>query len=82
MEDFAAVREAFRKVWPGLVIHCAALANTPACERNPALAHKLNVDVTAMLAELARTLDPAQVANVKERIRGLQSDIARATRAS
>jgi hypothetical protein len=36
----------------------------------------------AMLAELARTLDPAQVANVKERIRGLQSDIARATRES
>jgi dTDP-4-dehydrorhamnose reductase len=53
LEDFAAVREAFRKESPGLVIHCAALANTPACERNPALAHKLNVDVTAVLAELA-----------------------------
>jgi dTDP-4-dehydrorhamnose reductase len=53
LEDFAAVREAFRKESPSVVIHCAALANTPACERNPALARKLNVDVTAVLAELA-----------------------------
>jgi dTDP-4-dehydrorhamnose reductase len=53
LEDFASVREAFRKDSPRLVIHCAALANTPACEKNPALAHKLNVDVTAVLAELA-----------------------------
>jgi dTDP-4-dehydrorhamnose reductase len=53
LENFAAVREAFRKESPGLVIHCAALANTPACEKNPALARKLNVDVTAVLAELA-----------------------------
>jgi hypothetical protein len=34
------------------------------------------------LAELARTLDASQLAHVRERIRGLQSDIARATRAS
>jgi dTDP-4-dehydrorhamnose reductase len=53
LEDFAAVREAFRKESPELIIHCAALANTPACEKNPTLAHKLNVEVTAMLAELA-----------------------------
>ena len=36
-----------------MVIHCAALANTPTCEKNPALAHKLNVEVTSVLAELA-----------------------------
>ena len=53
LEDFAAVREAFRRESPTMVIHCAALANTPACEKNPALAHKLNVDVTGVLAELA-----------------------------
>jgi hypothetical protein len=35
-----------------------------------------------MLAELARTLDASQLAHVKERIRGLQSDIARAIRES
>jgi dTDP-4-dehydrorhamnose reductase len=53
LENFAAVREMFQKESPGLVIHCAALANTPACEKNPALARKLNVEVTAVLAELA-----------------------------
>ncbi len=53
LEDFATVREAFRRESPGLVIHCAALANTPACEKNPPLAHKLNVEVTSVLAELA-----------------------------
>ena len=53
LENFTAVREAFRKESPGRVIHCAALANTPACEKNPPLAHKLNVDVTSVLAELA-----------------------------
>ena len=53
LEDFAAVREAFQIDLPELVIHCAALANTPACEKDPALAHKLNVGVTSVLAELA-----------------------------
>jgi dTDP-4-dehydrorhamnose reductase len=53
LTDFPAVRQAFHKDSPQLVIHCAALANTPACEKNPALARKLNVEVTAALAELA-----------------------------
>ena len=48
-----AVRSAFRNQPPGLVIHCAALSRSPACEANPALARKLNVEVTALLAELA-----------------------------
>ncbi|HWC61824.1 MAG TPA: SDR family oxidoreductase [Verrucomicrobiae bacterium] len=56
LENFAAVREAFKKDSPGMVIHCAALANTPACEKNPALARKLNVDVTSVLAELAKDI--------------------------
>ena len=38
---------------PQLVIHCAALSQSPECEANPALARKLNVEVTALLAELA-----------------------------
>jgi dTDP-4-dehydrorhamnose reductase len=53
LEDFGAVREAFRKESPAMVIHCAALANTPMCEKNPMLARRLNVDVTRVLAELA-----------------------------
>jgi len=51
--DFGAVREAFRRESPAMVIHCAALANTPMCEKDPALARKLNVDVTSVLVELA-----------------------------
>ena len=53
LTDLAAVRQTFKKDSPRLVIHCAALANTPACEKNPALARKLNVEVTTVLAELA-----------------------------
>jgi len=51
--NFAAVREAFRRESPNLIIHCAALAHTPTCEKNPALARQQNVEVTAVLAELA-----------------------------
>lgn len=53
LTDFAAIRAAFKKDSPQLVIHCAALAHTPTCEKNPQFAHRLNVDVTAALAELA-----------------------------
>lgn len=53
LTDFAAVRKAFLEDRPQLVIHCAALAHTPTCEKNPELAHQLNVEVTRVLAELA-----------------------------
>ena len=53
LTDSAAVRAAFRRDDPQLVIHCAALSKSPDCEANPALARKLNVEVTALLAELA-----------------------------
>lgn len=56
LADFPAVRAAFKKDSPQLVIHCAALAHTPTCEKNPDLARKLNVDVTAALAELASNI--------------------------
>jgi dTDP-4-dehydrorhamnose reductase len=50
---FNAVRQVFRKQPPQMVIHCAALSKTPACQASPPLARKLNVEVTALLAELA-----------------------------
>jgi dTDP-4-dehydrorhamnose reductase len=53
LTDASAVRAAFRRQAPQLVIHCAALSRSPACEANPALARQLNVEVTALLAELA-----------------------------
>ena len=51
--DFAAVRRAFRKDAPQLVIHCAAISKNAACQADPPLARKVNVEVTARLAELA-----------------------------
>lgn len=50
--DYALVRQRFLHDRPGLIIHCAALSRSPACQTNPVLARKLNVEVTAVLAEL------------------------------
>ncbi len=51
--DFKQVRIAYEEQRPQLILHCAGLAKTPACQENPALAQKLNVEVTRMLADLA-----------------------------
>jgi dTDP-4-dehydrorhamnose reductase len=53
LTDFEAVRAAFRRQTPQLVIHCAALSSSTACQSDPALARKVNVEVTELLAELA-----------------------------
>ena len=56
LTDASAVRATFRLQAPQLVIHCAALSRSPECQANPALAHTLNVEVTALLAELAANI--------------------------
>ncbi len=53
LTDSAAIRRAFREQPPALIIHCAALSQSPACQADPSLARKLNIDVTALLAGLA-----------------------------
>ena len=53
LTDFAAVQQRFRQERPALIIHCAAISQSPTCQANPTLAHKVNVDVTGLLAELA-----------------------------
>jgi dTDP-4-dehydrorhamnose reductase len=53
LSDFDAVRVAFRKQQPATIIHCAALSKSPDCQANPQLAQKINVEATALLAELA-----------------------------
>jgi dTDP-4-dehydrorhamnose reductase len=53
LADFPAVRAEFSRQQPQLVIHCAALSQSTACQTNPALARTLNVEVTSLLAELA-----------------------------
>jgi dTDP-4-dehydrorhamnose reductase len=53
LTDTAAVQSTFHAAKPDVVIHCAALTKTAACQADPPLARKLNVEVTALLAELA-----------------------------
>ncbi len=53
LTDSPALRAEFKRQSPQLVVHCAALSKSTECEANPALARKLNVEVTARLAELA-----------------------------
>src|SRR6266446_719395 len=53
LADFDLVREQFSRRRPQAVMHCAALSRSPDCEANPALAHRLNIESTALLAELA-----------------------------
>src|SRR5688572_28720983 len=51
--DFAAVQQRFKQEQPSLIIHCAAISKSPACQAQPELARKLNVEATRALAELA-----------------------------
>ena len=51
--DFAAVERAFQKDKPQLIIHCAAITVVSEAQKNPALARRVNVEATKLLAELA-----------------------------
>jgi dTDP-4-dehydrorhamnose reductase len=53
LTDQAQVQEAWRRCGPSLVIHCAALSRTGACEQDPARARRINVEATRFLAALA-----------------------------
>jgi dTDP-4-dehydrorhamnose reductase len=52
--DFARVRQLWKQDDPMLVIHCAAISKSVACQQQPELARKTNVDLTGLLSELAR----------------------------
>jgi dTDP-4-dehydrorhamnose reductase len=56
LEDAVAVREAFHRDAPRLLIHCAGLTRAAACQQNPALARRRNVEATAVLADLAAAI--------------------------
>jgi dTDP-4-dehydrorhamnose reductase len=53
LTDSQAIRAEFARQRPELVIHCAALTRTQDCDRNPGHAQRLNVEATAVLADLA-----------------------------
>ena len=48
-----AVRREFQKDQPQLIIHCAAITTVAEAQNNPALARRVNVEITKLLAELA-----------------------------
>jgi dTDP-4-dehydrorhamnose reductase len=48
-----AVGHAFQRDRPELVIHCAALSKSPACQADPKLAWRINFDSTLHLVQLA-----------------------------
>jgi len=53
LTDHALVKSVFHRHTPSLVLHCAALSRSPDCQANPALARKLNIETTQVLADLA-----------------------------
>lgn len=56
LTDSKAVRRLWQQLKPQVVIHCAALSKVTACQVQPALASKVNVDVTADLANLTEEI--------------------------
>ena len=56
LTDFSAVRARFRADQPAAILHCAAIAHPPVCQRDPELARKVNIEVTRCIAELAADL--------------------------
>jgi dTDP-4-dehydrorhamnose reductase len=56
LADFPNVAALFRREQPDAIFHCAALSRSPECEAHPALANKLNVEVTRILCESANDI--------------------------
>ena len=56
ISDFEAVTSAFLSQKPSLIIHCAALSRAGACQADPKLAHRMNVEVTQHLVRLAANI--------------------------
>lgn len=53
LTDFAAVDRLFAAERPSAVIHCAAMSKSPACQRDPEAAWRVNHAATVHLAALA-----------------------------
>lgn len=50
LTDPVFLQELVKKTAPDCVIHCAAMTNVDLCERDPALAHAVNAELTLRLA--------------------------------
>lgn len=51
--DRAAMEALLRQEQPDLIVHCAAMVDVDRCEREPALAHAVNAQLTERLARAA-----------------------------
>ena len=56
LTDCVRVERAWQSIKPNAVIHCAALSRTKDCEQDPNQAHRINVEVTAHLAQLSQDI--------------------------
>ncbi|MEM1509347.1 MAG: dTDP-4-dehydrorhamnose reductase [Thermofilaceae archaeon] len=56
LTDFSAMRELVLREKPNTVVHMAALGDVDLCERNRALAWKVNVEATSELARVAERI--------------------------
>ena len=56
LTDFVAAEGTWESIKPDAVIHCAALSRTKDCEEDPDRARRINIDVTAHLAQLSRDI--------------------------
>jgi dTDP-4-dehydrorhamnose reductase len=56
LTDRANVERTWRSIKPNAVIHCAALSRTKDCEQDPEQARRINVEVTAHLAQLSQDI--------------------------
>ncbi len=53
LTDFSAVRHLYVQRPPQLILHCAAMSRSPACQQDPPAARLHNIEVTRHLADLA-----------------------------
>ena len=56
LTDRANIERAWQSIKPSAVIHCAALSRTKDCEQHPEQARRINVEVTAHLAQLSQDI--------------------------
>jgi dTDP-4-dehydrorhamnose reductase len=56
MESYDGLLRTLERVVPDIVIHCAGLANVEQCEADPALAHHVNVELSANVANACNKL--------------------------
>ena len=53
LTDHLEIQAAFKRSQPSLIIHCAAMSKSAACDANPYLAQQVNVESTRILCDIA-----------------------------